>query len=371
MDVKLEVLGSDFKTISSIDEYESLLWTARVREYGTFEIYTRVTETLLDKLSVGRYLICDKFYDRAADTASLMIIEDWQIKSDAESGDKLIITGRDLKSLLTRRIIWKQTAISKDTRVENAIITLVNDAIVNPEIQNRKIVNFIFDTPSGDWGTIKEDIQYSGDNLYDAIYDICDKYNINYDIIYDFTDNKFHMKLIHPVDHGWDQTDVTPIIFSPTYQNLKNSNYKEVSSEYKNVALVHGEGDEYNMIKTDVNSDVYSGIERRELFVNASDLSQELEDGTIYGTTTYTNMLKQRGETELKKVDFKKTYEGEAETNVGYEYGIDYQIGDVVEILNEYGIESKVVVKEMVLSDSTSGKTLVPTFEALKDEEGE
>ena len=369
---KYIVLNTNFEVESILDQYESIIWTQRAREIGDFELYTLATKELLNKLQVGYYVMTDTFYDETADEAQLMIIEDLEIKNDAENGDKLIVTGRDLKSLLDRRIVWKQTKIDKNTSVQTAIVTLLNDAIISPTDTKRTISNFVYDTDSGTFPTIKKEIQYVGESIYDCVNDLCEKYHLNYEIVLRFTDKKFHMRIVRPVDHGWDQTDNPPVIFSSKFNNLRNSSYKELTSPLKNVALVHGEGDEYNSIKTDIGSNDYEGLARRETFVNCSDMSQELEDGTIYSDATYTNMIKEKAQKELNKINKdNKVYEGEADNVRSYKYGVDYTVGDIVELVNEYELDNKVYVKEMVLSESTSGITLIPTFKSLREEEDE
>ena len=373
MAIQFAVLDSDFEVVAILDKYESMIWTERAQEAGDFELYTAVSDDLLDKLSLGRYLMCDTFYDRTNETARLMIIEDREIRSDSESGNKLIVTGQDLKSILQRRIVWKQTNVAKDTNVQTAIKTLIDDAIVSPTNTKRTISNFVFDEITGTFGNIKEDAQYVGETLYEVMTDLCENYNLNYEVVVNFNTKEFHMHLVIPKDHTWEQTQNPPVIFSSKFNNLRNASYKNITSTSKNVALIHGEGDEYNMIKADIGSDDNEGLSRREMFVNASDLSQELEDGTIYSEETYRNMLITRGKKSLREVNKDaEVYEGEADNSVsGYIYGKDYDIGDIVEIVNDYNIESKVWVKEMVLSVSTTGETLVPTFETCKDEEEE
>lgn len=370
-EVKFILLDEKFESVDIVDNYESMLWTLRAKEAGEFELYTLVSDKLIEMYKIGRYIMCESFYDKAADIGHLMIIEDLEISSDAINGDKLIVTGRSLKSILDRRIVWKQTHIEKGTAVDVIIKQLIMDSIINPESSYRKIANFKYDDVPGDWGTIKKDIQFHGESIYECMTSLCDKYKISYEIVFNFNDKCFHMHLIKPVDHSYDQVSAPVVVFSYQFGNLKNSNYKKISSSYKNVARIHGEGDEYNALVVDLHNEDFSGLERREVYVDASSLSQEKEDGTIYGTTTYTNMLKTRGEKELKKDIIKETYEAESEDGLGYEFNIDYGIGDVVEILNEYNIETKVIVEEMVLSISTSGITLVPTFESPSEDDEE
>lgn len=370
-EVKFILLDEKFESVDIVDNFESMLWTLRAKEAGEFELYTLVSDKLIEMYKIGRYIMCESFYDKTSDIGHLMIIEDLEISSDAINGDKLIVTGRSLKSILDRRIVWKQTHIEKGTAVDVIIKQLIMDSIINPESSYRKIANFKYDDVPGDWGTIKKDIQFLGESVYECMTSLCDKYKISYEIVFNFNDKCFHMHLIKPVDHSYDQVSAPVVVFSYQFGNLKNSNYKKISSSYKNVARIHGEGDEYNALVVDLHNEDFSGLERREVYVDASSLSQEKEDGTIYGTTTYTNMLKTRGEKELKKDIIKETYEAESEDGLGYEFNIDYGIGDVVEILNEYNIETKVIVEEMVLSISTSGITLVPTFESPNEDDEE
>ena len=51
-----------------------------------------------------------------------------------------------------------------------------------------------------------------------------------------------------------------------------------------------------------------------------------------------------------------------------YVFNRDYKIGDTVELITRYGESVEVRVTEMVLSASTSGVTLMPTFEATRYE---
>lgn len=366
-----------FEQIAIVDKYESMLWTLRARTAGEFELYTLVSPELIDMYKIGRYIMCESFYDKATDIGHLMMIEDVEISSDAENGDKLIVTGRSLKAILDRRIVWYQTTIEKGTAVSAVIKKLITDSIIDPvtpapeadkvNAAKRAIPNFVFDDVEGDWGTIKKEIQFRGDSVYDAVTNLCEKYKISYEVVLNFTDKCFHMHLIKPVDHSYDQVEAPTVVFSYQFGNLKNSNYKKISSSYKNVALIHGEGDEYNALIIPLNEDVYNGINRREVYVDASSLSQEKEDGTIYSDKTYGGMLKTKGEKELYKDRLKETYEGESEDGLGYEFGVDYNIGDIVELLNEYDIETKATVSEMVLSISTSGISLVPTFESPEE----
>ena len=196
------------------------------------------------------------------------------------------------------------------------------------------------------------------------LVELGDRFNFGWEILYDFTTGKFVFKLKPQVDHTYDQVINNPLIFSPSFENLKNSNYIESSATEKNAGLITGEGDEYNVMYNVIGNN-YSGLNRREMGISASDISRTKDDGTEYGNRTYLSMILDKGERELAQNIYTKTYEGTAESVRGYQYLVDYDVGDICEIINEWGISSKVLISEVVFSISTSSISIIPTFSAV------
>ena len=117
------------------------------------------------------------------------------------------------------------------------------------------------------------------------------------------------------------------------------SNYIESVKNLKTVTLVAGEGEGSARKTTTVTASggAKSGLERREMFSDARDISQTVEDTTL-SDAEYIKQLTQRGAEELAEYVYVKSFEAEAETNATvYEYGVDYFIGDIVQMANEYG----------------------------------
>lgn len=385
--MEFRILDKEFNTLNIIDTFESVLWTMRIAETGDFELYTPVTNNLLNDLSIGNYFFSELFYNDATDTAALMFIETVEIESDVENGSKIKATGRDLKSILDRRIVWTQTSFkaSVDT-VDKVVETLLNEAIINPQDwtktyqsgdtgsititvlgADRKIDNFVFIKDENEtYPALLEDVQYEGDTLYEAFKQLCENYNIGFNILYNFTTGNFEFHLIKLRDRSFEQHENVPIIFSSAYENLRSSNYIISDSAEKTVGLVVGEGDELNRMYNVVGSG--SGLYRKEMNISASDISRTKEDGTEYGNATYLSMLKDKGNKELNNNKFIKTYEGSVETSKGFNYPGDFDIGDVVEIVNEYDISSKVLISEIILSISANGYSVTPTFAVYEEE---
>ena len=59
------------------------------------------------------------------------------------------------------------------------------------------------------------------------------------------------------------------------------------------------------------------------------------------------------------------SFEGEVDAAHQFVYGRDFFIGDIVQLVNEHGIESRSRVTELVRSQDQNGSTVVPTFTGL------
>lgn len=163
------------------------------------------------------------------------------------------------------------------------------------------------------------------------------------------------------------------VIFSPKFDNLINSNYLESTKTLKTIALVGGEGEDTNRKTITVESETMgagTGLTRRELFVDARGISTTV-DGEELSSSEYREQMKQKGREELSKNSLTKSFEGQVETTQIFVYGVDFFKGDIVQIENEYGIQSKSRVIEVVRSQATDGIDVYPTFETVEDNETE
>lgn len=354
--------NTNFEAVAIIDEFESAIWVERYWEYGDFEFKLAPTrENVLRRFR-------DDYYLSTTDSEVEMIIEERLLETDAEDGNWLYVRGRSLESILDRRIIWAQTNLNYSTPKDNpnglqrAIKKWITDSIIAPTsaLADRKIDNFIFeDTDDPVITKIPLKVQYTGDNLYDVIQYHCQANNLGFKIRRN-AQNQFVFKLYAGVDHSHEQTENDYVVFSPSYDNIINSNFLESKKVFRNVALVRGEGEGTSRKTATVGSG--KGLERRELNVDARDISTN--SGAITGTK-YTNLLKTRGTEKLAEDANKyvKTFEGQVEQTQSFQYGKDYFMGDVVQITNEFDIEATTRVIELIRSDATDGiDVIVPTF---------
>lgn len=354
--MELFVLNADFESIAVIDTYESMIWTDRYNAYGDFEIYFAMDENLLEYIKEDYYLWLK-------DSEHSMIIEDIKIDADTEEGNRLIVTGRSLESILERRIIWGQRIFSGN--LQNAIQTMLNENIISPSVADRKIANFIF-VPSTDSKitSLTIDNQYTGDDLYTVIKGLCEENNIGFKIVLT-DDNQFAFSLYAGADRSYDQTENPYVVFSPNFENIINSNYFSSKAGYRNVTLVAGEGEGASRKTTVVGS--ASGLDRRELFTDARDISSDTEDGTL-SDAEYITQLRTKGLKNLADHMITTAFEGEVEVTRLFKYGEDFFIGDIVQIANEYGNENSAYISELIISNSDEGLSIYPTFKTISKE---
>lgn len=354
--MELFILNADFESIAVIDTYESMIWTDRYNAYGDFEIYFAMDESLLEYIKEDYYLWLK-------DSEHSMIIEDIKIDADTEEGNRLIVTGRSLESILERRIIWGQRIFSGN--LQNAIQTMLNENIISPSVADRKIANFIF-VPSTDSKitSLTIDNQYTGDDLYTVIKGLCEENNIGFKIVLT-DDNQFAFSLYAGADRSYDQTENPYVVFSPNFENIINSNYFSSKAGYRNVTLVAGEGEGASRKTTVVGS--ASGLDRRELFTDARDISSDTEDGTL-SDAEYIAQLRTKGLKNLADHMITTAFEGEVEVTRLFKYGEDFFIGDIVQIANEYGNENSAYISELIISNSDEGLSIYPTFKTISKE---
>lgn len=347
------VLDTNFVAVGILDTYESLLWVDRYDRCGDFEIYTPYNRDFQN-------LIQPNYYLRISNSEHVMIVETLEIRSDAETGDYLTVTGRSLESILDRRVVWTQTTLSGN--LQNAIKKLLNDAIIASSA-DRVIDNFLFQTSEENaiTGLKLARAQYTGDNLYEVISELCRSSQIGFRIILN-DDNQFVFSLYAGSDRSYRQ-EVNPyVVFSPEFENLTNSSYKIDFSSCKNVALIAGEGAGSSRKRTSIG--IGKGLDRREVFVDARDISSTISGGTL-DAASYTNLLKQRGYEKMTEYVIDEKFEGAADTSETYLYKEDFFLGDVVQVEDRYGNGAEARISEMIFSQDENGYSVYPTFEIL------
>ena len=352
----IHILDQSFNLVGIIDEYVSLIWRPAYYDVGDFELYVNASTNNIELLQEGYYLVRDT--DISVDSSGnviynkVMIIKNHKITTDVENGDYLLVSGRELKFILNQRIVWTQTNL--DSNVETAIRRLVNDNAISPANTNRIIPNLILDDLSNISGPIRK--QITGDKLDEAITEICKTYNLGWNIY--IKANKLVFKVYQGLDRSYNQTDRPYVVFSDDFENIINSEYELNTENYANTALVAGEGEGSARTTTTLN-DNNSGLNRYEVYIDSRDTSSN--DGEV-SASDYTSLLAEKAIEKLSEYAITTAFTGEVQYDYNFEYGKDYYLGDIVTVINRYGLSGNVRVLSTIESDDENGTKLIPQF---------
>lgn len=129
---------------------------------------------------------------------------------------------------------------------------------------------------------------------------------------------------------------------------------------YANTTLVAGEGEGTDR-KTAVVGGDNSGLDRFETYTDARSVSQTNGSAAI-SDAEYIKLLQAKGTEALAERSITEGFGGEVLTDVAYRYGVDFYLGDLVTVINKYGISRNVMVLSVIESIDENGETLVPQF---------
>jgi hypothetical protein len=360
--MELMILDGSFENVGIIDVFESLIWTERYYESGDFELLSYPSEDNISILKQGTYATI-------IESEHIMVIEDVHIKTDPIDGNKLVVKGRSVESSLDRRIIWDPIKFVEEP-IQYSIFTLLNEHALNPANAARKIqrLQFEFSTDPIVLSIIISN-QYWGDYLYTAIVDLCYSNNIGFKITLN-SENNLVFKLYSGLDKSYNQTENPYVIFSPDFENLKNSEYIMSSRLLKTAALTAGEkgvGNAQVSIEVDPSEGQLYDLNRREMFLDAQDVAVVNPNGEPISIEEYFSHLHQRGLEELSKNITIQTFASEVDPDGVFIFGRDFFLGDVLQVSNEYGYEGKARVVEVVHCQDSTGLKIYPIFVVVRE----
>lgn len=341
-----------FDVIDIVSSYESVIWNMQFFGDSEFELAVPASNENVNKLLVKRYLVRgEDMHD--GEFHNVMMIENRTFDYDIEKGWMLQLSGRGVKCIVGQRIVWKQTNLTGS--VEDGIRQVITENIINPEDVNRHIDNFVLDTAKGYAETF--DIQLFGENISEWLQELTPQYGIGWDVF--IKNRKYVFTLKKGTDRTYDQTAVNPVVFSPEFDNLISSTYTQERQEFKNAALVGGEGEGINQRSASIGT--ATGLDRYETFIDGSSVSS---NGEIITLETYMKMLQEYGLTQLTGSAMTEKFEGQVMPNGLFDLNTDYFLGDLVQIENDNGISAVSRITEIIYSEDENGWSFNPTFGA-------
>jgi len=358
--MELYTLDPLLRRAEVFDEFASLIWTERFKQYGDFELDISSTLRARTLLKTGTLLATD-------DSHYVMVIESVEDATDSDNRKLLKVKGRSLEVILYDRVA--KESLSNTTTSPAWLITgltptaaarkIFHDICVTGILSSYDVIPFIFEGTFLPASTIPEpvdlvDIELEPTTVYDAIVQIADIWNFGFRLLREYDTSKLWFDIYTGRDRTTAQTTNPAVVFAPELDNLQNTKQFMTIENAKNVAYVYSPVG-FEMVYADgVDPDV-SGFERRALVINATDINS----GTAPEISA---ALIRRGQDELAKARVFQAFDGEINQNSAYVAGVDYNLGDIVEVRDSDGTTNNMRVSEIIRVADREGTRAYPTF---------
>lgn len=335
--MEVRIYDSDLDLKGIIENQTSLIWTRKYNESGEFEIHAPVTDDNRNLLKTENIV-----YKKGADEAA--VIEN-VIMEESMQRNEITATGRFLTSYMDRRITRATKTYSGNA--EQIMRTLLSeDTIPIPRV--------ILGEPTGFTDTIEFQMTYK--NLLTYMSKIAKQFNYGFRFRPDFNTKQIIFETYAGRDKSLSQGVNNRVIFSEMYENLNSAKYTENTQKYKTKVFVGGQGE--GAARTIIEVGTGTGLELREDFISAADISQD--DIT---QAQYIAALTERGNQTLEAEKYVKSFEFDADPYINFTYGVDYDLGDIVTVKKKsWGLMEDMRITEIQEIYENGAMTISPTL---------
>lgn len=340
-----------------VDKFESLIWTERWNEIGDFELDLKSTLENRTRFLTGTRLALNNSH-------RVMTVETVEDNTAEDGKETLTVKGRSLEAILQDRVVkYSMTDLVTDPHWEltgtpgDIVRTMFDHICRNASLDPDDAIPFLQPGSIFPPGNIPEygtpiEWEQKPALLYDAIHGICTLYDLGFRLVRNFDTSQLYFDVYSGNDRTTKQTTLSPVVFSVGLNNIQNTTEFATIEKSKNVAYVFSEVGHAVVLGENVDPDV-EGFDRHILVVNAS----IPEDHPNIGAA-----LIQAGNEALLKNRAKSLFDGEVNERTEFTYGVDYDLGDLVEMRNKDGVITYKRVTEQIFVDDSNGERSYPTL---------
>lgn len=358
----LYILDALLRRTTLIDKFISVIWTERFDEYGDFELIVESTASNRALLIEDVLLACSK-------SNYVMKIKTVEDSVDEEGRPTLKLTGNSLEEILEDRAAFAD--LDDLTTVPTWDITdppadvarqIFHDICVTGILDLNDIIPMVTEGSFLPADTIPEPVDDITVNLApttvgQAIKDIVKANALGFRLVRQDDPPQLYFDVYAGSDRTSSQTTLGAVIFTPELDNLQDTTELNTNDGFKNVAYVFGPAGFETVFAPSADPEV-AGYERRVLVIIADDITSENPD--------VSSAMIRRGEEELAKHQAVQAFDGTVDQNSKYVYGLDYFLGDVVEMRNKDSATNIMRVTEQIFSQDENGEKAYPTLSINK-----
>lgn len=306
----LKILDNNLTFIGDIEDYISFYFVRNFFYAKEFQLVAPLKYTEI--LKEDNYIYLSKYKS--------MIIEEIEINEDEET---ITAKGRDIKSIIEARITeppLDEAYDKKTAEAEEVIKYYVDRNCINPLNPERKIEYLVLAENKKRGKKVSWQTRYK--NLAREIETIANATGLGWFIYLDVKNKKLIFEVEEGIDRTEGQSQNSRVIFSNDFGNISKATHKRSSSNYKNIGYVGGQGEGTEREIKIITKGNFSGIKRREVFIDARDISES-------------DSLEDRGRAKLSEYDYILNTESKI-INKNLLYEIDWNLGDIITVKNSF-----------------------------------
>jgi Siphovirus ReqiPepy6 Gp37-like protein len=351
-------LDNSLRRETVIEGFKSFIWAERYFAWGDIKIQTKATRA-------NKVLLKPDVRLGMKDSDRVMKIESVQDDVGEDGTQYITVTGREIVKLLDERVAMP--ALSGLETTPKWIITgtpgyiaryifehtCVNSDRINPG----DTIPFYHPGTLLPAGSIPEPsdeyiMEFDPDTVYNDIKKICEVWSLGFRLVKNGDAGEIYFEIYTGDDRTSGQTDRPVVIFSLDLETISKVSTIKSTAELKTVAYVFAKTDALAVYADGYDSSV-SGSDRRVVLVKADDI--DLPAGA-----ELTAAMIQRGREELAKYRDIYALDGEIPQHQPYIYGVDYNLGDLVEERSPDGFANYMLVTEQIFISDEQGERSYP-----------
>lgn len=341
-----------------IDNYDSMFFTRSFHGIGSIELRINRHKKHVDKLAKGNLILVGNDLNKVF----LILHKEVELNEQGKASENWLIKGYSLKSIIAQRITIPPVHTAYDNRsgnYETVMKHYVNNNLVNPTDSRRKIPQLVIATDLQRGGHVSYSSRFK--NVAEEMTTLSLASGLGWDVTLDFINKKWVFDVVEGRNLVASQTVLPPVIFSPQFESLQSLQYVQSELNYKNVAIVAGQGEGVERRVVEVGNDI--GLNRHEIFIDARDIAEVDEDEQPIPVNQVIQALTDRGQQQLNELIQEEYLEGQILTNSSFKYQRDYDLGDIVTNQNkDWGVTLDARITEIKEVYEESGFGIEATF---------
>lgn len=366
----LMTLNANNQAEKLIENYDSLIWTERFNTMDDIQIQTGNVDQFLSLLPEGTRLTL-------RESTHAMVVETHEIERKKNAPQNLILRGRSFAKILEDRIaIQSVGSLTGSTNWDVSTLRtpsdlawyIINQICVVGSVSAADIfpgAMVQFPAPTGynaSSGPLKTQTVERGDLLSVVLKLLQSEFPEDISTTPDTPAvEQYGIRAVRPnaagtaigieIYKGVDRS--ATVYFDATRDLLDDGKYLFSKVGSKNVAYGLGGGMAATMFE---GVSEPTGLERKVMLVDAS------QSGIVNP-----EILKHEMSNALAEAHETALFDGSINQDLSpYIYGVDYNLGDIVKVVGDYGLTTNARVTEYIRSDGPTGYKAFPTLTALQ-----